>query len=71
MRRVIMTGMGELAEIADSVSLATAIEQVLDDPARYLKPRAEIEQIFSLDRTIADYESLYGELIADKALKRA
>ena len=67
---VTMTGMGEIAAIADSTSLAAAIEKVLDDPARYIKSRAEIEQIFSLDQTIAAYESLYGDLIAEKASKR-
>jgi glycosyltransferase involved in cell wall biosynthesis len=64
---VAMTGMGEIAAIADSASLASAIGKVLDDPARYIRTRAEIEQIFDLDRTIADYESLYGDLIAEKA----
>ena len=68
---VTMTGMGEIAAIADSTSLASSIEQVLDDSARYIKSRAEIEQIFSLDQTIAAYESLYGDLIAEKAAKRA
>jgi len=68
---VTMTGMGEIAAIADSTSLASSIEKVLDDSARYIKSRAEIEQIFSLDQTIAAYESLYGDLIAEKAAKRA
>ncbi len=67
---VTMTRMGEIAHIANSASLATAIEKVLDDPARYSKPRAEIEQIFSLDQTIADYESLYSDLIAEKISTR-
>ena len=62
-----MTGMGEIAAIADSASLATAIEKVLDDPRHYIKPRAEIEEIFSLDQTIGEYESLYGDLIGKKA----
>jgi hypothetical protein len=61
-----MTGMGEIAAIADSGSLASAIERVLDDPGRYIRPRGEIEEIFDLDRTIAGYESLYGDLIAKK-----
>ena len=67
---VTMTGMGEIAQIADSASLAVAIEQVLDDPARYIKPREEIEQIFSLEQTISDYERLYDALIAEKAEQR-
>ncbi len=68
---VTMTGMGEIAAIADSASLATAIEKVLTDPERYIRPRAEIEQIFRLDETIDDYESLYGDLIEEKTASRA
>jgi glycosyltransferase involved in cell wall biosynthesis len=63
---VTMTGMGEIAAIADSGSLASAIERVLDDPGRYIRSREEIEEIFDLDRTINGYESLYGDLIAKK-----
>lgn len=68
---VTMTGMGEIAHIANSASLADAIEKVLSDPVRYIRPRAEIEEIFSLDQTIAEYESLYGDLIAEKAANSA
>ncbi|MCA9859031.1 MAG: glycosyltransferase family 4 protein, partial [Thermomicrobiales bacterium] len=63
---VTMTGMGEIAHIANSVSLAEKIEKVLSDPQAYFRSRQEIEAIFDLDQTIADYESLYRHLIAEK-----
>jgi glycosyltransferase involved in cell wall biosynthesis len=66
---VTMTGMGEIAQIADSASLAAAIEKVLDDPTRYTTSREEIEQIFHLDQTIDDYERLYAQLMAEKSEK--
>ena len=66
---VTMTGMGEIAAIADSASLANAIDKVLASSETYIKSRPDIEQIFNLDQTIADYESLYGNLIAEKAKK--
>ncbi len=62
-----MTGMGEIVSIADSASLATGIEKVLSNPDAYFRPREEIAEIFSLDQTITDYESLYGDLIARKS----
>jgi glycosyltransferase involved in cell wall biosynthesis len=62
-----MTGMGEIVAIADSISLARGIEAVLSNPEAYIRPRAEISEIFSLNRTIADYESLYSDLIAQKS----
>jgi glycosyltransferase involved in cell wall biosynthesis len=64
---VTMTGMGEIVTIADSASLAAGIEKVLSQPEAYIRPRAEIAEIFSLDRTVAGYESLYGDLIAHKS----
>jgi glycosyltransferase involved in cell wall biosynthesis len=64
---VSMTGMGEIVSIADSASLATGIEKVLSNPDAYFRPREEIAEIFSLDQTITDYESLYGDLIARKS----
>lgn len=61
---VTMTGMGQIVAIADSASLTRGIETVLAEPARFIRPREEIEEIFSLDRTISGYESLYAEQIA-------
>jgi glycosyltransferase involved in cell wall biosynthesis len=55
-----MTGMGEIAPIGDSEGLAKQILRVLESPDRYFRPRAEIRAMFSLDRTLADYESVYS-----------
>jgi glycosyltransferase involved in cell wall biosynthesis len=54
-----MTGMGEVAPIGDSAGLARQILKVLASPERYLRPRAEIRAMFSLEKTLSDYESLY------------
>lgn len=59
---VTMTGMGEIVKIADADSLAEGIEQVLANPERYIKPRAEIERIFDLDVTVSSYEELFSQI---------
>jgi len=60
------TGMGEVVGIRDSAGLAEAIVRVLRDRARYIRPRAEIEAMFSTPRTAELYEELFEELIAEK-----
>jgi len=58
-----MTGMGEVAPIRDSAALAEAILRVLRDRQRYVRPRAEIEALFSTERTAQRYERLFEELL--------
>ncbi len=58
-----MTGMGEIAPIKDSRALADAIVQVIQNRSRYVRPREEIAQKFSMDTTLDAYEKLFGELI--------
>jgi len=58
---VTMTGMGEIVPIADARGLAEGIIKVLRDPQRYIKPRAEIMQVFELARTVDAYEKLFEE----------
>ena len=60
---VIMTGMGEIVPIGDSAALAEAVIRVLNDRARYVRPRAAIEALFSTARTAELYEGLFGELL--------
>lgn len=60
---VTMMGMGEIVAIADSASLAAGIEQVLANPAAYVRSRDEIEAIFDLDVTVAAYEKLFESAI--------
>ena len=61
------TGMGEVVPVGDSAALAEAIIRVLDDRARYVRPRAEIEAMYSTPRTAELYEELFEELIAERA----
>ena len=63
---VLMTGMGEIVPIADSAALAEAVVRVLDDKAKYTRPRADIEGLFSTPRTAELYEKLFEELLARK-----
>ncbi len=58
---VTMTGMGEIVPVADAEGLAKGIIKVLKDPARYIKPRAEIMRMFELARTVEAYEQLFEE----------
>jgi glycosyltransferase involved in cell wall biosynthesis len=59
---VIQTGMGLVAPVGDSVALATAILEVLDDRPRFVRPRDEIAARFSTERTATEYEALFHQL---------
>jgi glycosyltransferase involved in cell wall biosynthesis len=58
----LMTGMGEVVPVGDAAALAEAILRVLERPGDYRRPRSQIEEAFSLDRTLSGYESLFAEL---------
>lgn len=58
---VYMTGMGEVANVADVPSIVEQIDRVLRDRDQYLRSRAEIETIFDFDVSVARYESLFEE----------
>ena len=60
---VTMTGMGEVVPIGDSAALADAILRVLGDRGKYVRPRAEIEALFSTERTAELYEQLFENLL--------
>jgi glycosyltransferase involved in cell wall biosynthesis len=62
-----MTGMGEIAPIGDSVGLAEQILKVLGAPDRYFRPRDVIRAMFSLEKTLADYEALYHSVARTRA----
>ena len=59
---VMMTGMGEIVPIGDSAALAEAVIRVLDDRTRYVRPRSDIEALFSTERTAEMYERLFENL---------
>jgi glycosyltransferase involved in cell wall biosynthesis len=54
-----MTGMGEVAPVGDTSGLAAQILRVLEAPERYRRPASEIRAMFSTERTLSEYESVY------------
>jgi glycosyltransferase involved in cell wall biosynthesis len=54
-----VTQMGEIVPIKDARALADGIVRVLQNRATYIRPRSEIEKMFSLERTVQAYESLF------------
>jgi glycosyltransferase involved in cell wall biosynthesis len=64
------TGMGQVVGVRDSQGLAEAVIDVVNNRARYVRPRAEVETMYSTFRTAELYEGLFEELVAGKS-KRA
>lgn len=65
------TGMGEVVPIANALALAEAIMHVCNNRSSYVKSRDAIAQHYSTERTVREYESLYGELIHQRASQPA
>ncbi len=59
-----MTGMGEVTPIGDSDALAEAIIRVIRNPDDYARPRRQIQDTFSLERTVSGYEALFEALMS-------
>ena len=57
-----LTGMGRLVKPRDERALADGLIDVLTHRERYTKSREEIESVFSLERTIDQYERLFESL---------
>ena len=57
-----LTGMGEIVPSKDARALAEGIVRVLQNRAAYVRPRAEIEALFSLEQTVRQYEALFESL---------
>lgn len=57
------TGMGEIAPIGDAAGLAEAMLKVLDHRDAYIRPREEIAERFSTERTVQGYIALFEELL--------
>lgn len=55
------TGMGKLAQPGDWRSIGETILEVLDNRERFVKPRKEIAEIFSVDDTLDQYEAIFRE----------
>lgn len=58
-----VTGMGEIADIANSSSLADRIKQVLEAPQNYYKPVGKLKEIFNNKRTLTEYLEVYRQAI--------
>ena len=54
-----VTGMGRIAPPRNPAALAAAIIEVVKNRSSYLRPRAEIEAMFSIEATVSAYERLY------------
>jgi glycosyltransferase involved in cell wall biosynthesis len=62
---VSMTGMGEIAAIGSSESLAQAALKVLAEPSRYRGDPEEVASSFAPASTAKAYEALYRRLLTD------
>jgi glycosyltransferase involved in cell wall biosynthesis len=62
-----VTGMGEIVPARDARALAEAIIHVIENRAHYIRPRAEIEELFAIERTVKKYEELFEELLKRKS----
>ncbi len=60
-----VTGMGRLARVGDWRSFGEALVAVLREPARYQRPRPQIEQAFSFQDTVDRYERLFRKYARD------
>jgi glycosyltransferase involved in cell wall biosynthesis len=59
-----VTGMGKVVAPRDEPALAETLVEVISNRERYIKPREEIEKIFSVDATVDAYEQIYnGEIL--------
>jgi len=57
-----LTGMGRLVRPRDEGALAEGLIDVLRDRGKYSKSRHEIASMFDMEKTIGDYEHLFGNL---------
>lgn len=58
---VTVTGMGKLAQAGNAQAMGAAILEILANREQYIRPRAEIEQIFSFEETVNSYERLFQQ----------
>jgi glycosyltransferase involved in cell wall biosynthesis len=59
------TGMGEVVPIGDSEALAEAIIRVVSSPEAYVRPRDEIAERWSTEKTAQQYEALFERLLRE------
>ncbi len=61
---VTVTGMGKLAKVGDTQSIGEALVEVIRNRDQYVKPRTQIEEIFSFQRTVDQYEAVFREAVS-------
>jgi glycosyltransferase involved in cell wall biosynthesis len=61
------TGMGQVVPVGDPVALTEGITKVLADRAYYIRPRVDVERVYSLDATVSAYERLFAEELRKKS----
>lgn len=64
---VALTGMGRLAQRGDARDIGRALVEVLNNRTAYVRPRAVIEETFSLAASIDNYERLFFATVAGAA----
>jgi len=63
---VLQSGMGKIVPVGDSDALAEAIIEVAGNKSAYVRPRQEIADRWSTERTAAGYEALFERLLKGK-----
>lgn len=66
-RPPLMTGMGLVVPIGDAAALAEAVLRIVQNPDQFHRPRSQIESAFSLEQTVAGYETLFNSLLRQHA----
>jgi glycosyltransferase involved in cell wall biosynthesis len=61
-----MHGMGRVAKIGDSKSLAESVLEILDDPKKFCGDPAAIAKIYDPDTVAAEYEKLFENLMGKR-----
>ncbi len=66
---VTVTGMGKLATVGDWQSIGEALVEVISHREQYVKPREVIEDVFSFQRTVDQYEAVFRQYARNKQNK--
>lgn len=62
-----VTGMGKLANVGDWRSIGEAIVEVIQNREQYLRPREFVEQCFSFQETVDQYEAIFRTYAATQS----
>ena len=62
--------MGLVVPPGNPAALADGVTRVLTERSEFDRPRAEIAELFDLDRTLESYEELFEDLLANSRRSR-